>query len=139
METFTPGTRYAGPSSNPTAASSGNVAAGTVTATIAAVSGKTNWIEGFTITGAGATAAGVIIGTVTGLLAGTLTFDLAVPAGVTAPIGSSGSGGKVVHRFPTPLPASDHNVAIAVSFPSFGAGNTHSCVTAFGFQVDKVT
>lgn len=121
----------------PVANSSGNVAAGIVTATLPAAAGKTTYIEGFDLTGGGATGAANILGTITGLLAaiGTLTYAVAVAAGATAPaFGTTGAGSIYSVRFPTPLPASAVNTAIVVSFPSFGAGNLNASLTAFGFQ-----
>lgn len=113
----------------PSAHSSGNVAAATATATLPAVSAKTTYISGFTVTGAGATAGSVILVTVTGLAAGTLTYVLVIPTGVTTEVRPL----NVV--FPTPLPGSAVNTAIVVSAPSFGAGNTNAAVTAHGFNV----
>lgn len=128
-----------GPSVTPVAASSGNVAATATTATLPAVAGKVTWIEGFDITGAGATAASIIQVTVTGLQAGTQTFNVVVPAGATTGIGSNGNPGTVSIRFPTPLPggtggAIAQNTSPVVNVPSFGSGNTAACVTAYGFQ-----
>lgn len=121
----------------PVANSSGDVAAATATATLPAAAGKTTYIEGFDLTGGGATSATVITGTVTGLLAaiGTLSFDAAILAGAAVPaFGTTGSGSLYSVRFPTPLPASALNTAIVVSFPTFGSGNLHACVSAYGFQ-----
>lgn len=101
-----------------------------VTATIAAVAGKTAYITGFDVSGGGATAASIIAVTVTGLLGGTVTFHLAVLAGATGP---GLSPNPLSIRFPDPLPASAQNQAIAVVVPAFGAGNTLSSVTAYGY------
>ena len=109
-------------------ASSGNVAAATATATLSAAAGLTTYITGFSITGAGATAAGVIVATVTGCLGGTMSYIIAVPAG--AAVGIT----PLILDFPVPIPASAVNTAIVVSVPSFGAGNTNACVNARGFQ-----
>ncbi len=98
------------------------------TATIAAVAGRMNYIEGFDVTGGGATAASLINVTVTGL-ANTLNYQLAVPAGVTTDLGTS----RLTVRFPSPIPASALNTAINVVVPSFGAGNTGEAVTIYGF------
>lgn len=112
-----------------TSASSGNVAGATATATLAAPSnGQTMFLTGIEVTGAGATAASVITGTIAGLLGGTISFNLAIPAGVTTGIA------PLIVEFDTPLAASGPNAAIAVSFPSFGAGNTNACVNAHGYQ-----
>ncbi len=100
-------------------------------AALAATAGKTNWLEGFDVTGGGATAAAVIEVSITGLAGGTLKYELNVLAGVTGPVNAQ--GGLFV-RFPQPLPASGQNTAITVTVPSFGAGNTNAAVVAYGFQ-----
>lgn len=121
------------PSSTPVANSSGNVAAGTATATLPAAAGKVTYIEGFSLTGGGATGASIVTGTITGLptAVGTLSFNVNVLAGATGPLNAQ--GGLAVN-FATPIPASAANTTIVVSFPTLGAGNTNSCVTAWGFQ-----
>lgn len=111
------------------AASSGNVANASAVATIAAVAGKTNYIDGFDVTGAGATAGGVGAVTVTGLAAGTLTYNLVVPTGATTSII------PLQVRFNKPLPASAAGVAIVVTAGAFGAGNTSSATVSYGFRV----
>lgn len=115
--------------STPVSASSGNVAAGVATATLAGAAGKTTYISGFTITGGGATAASLITATVSNLIGGTGSYTVPVPAGATA-----GIQPLVVEFFP-PIPASAVNTAIAVSAPSFGAGNTNATVNAWGYQL----
>jgi len=135
MNSFSPGVSgLALPTAAPVANSSGNVAAASAVATLPAAAGKLTSIEGFDITGSGATAASIVIVTVTGLLAGTLSFDVVVPAGVTTGIGGTGNPGVIPIRFPTPLPASALNTPIVVTVPSFGSGNTNACVTAYGIQ-----
>jgi hypothetical protein len=99
-------------------------------ASLPAVAGKTNYLEGFDVTGGGATAAAVIEISVTGLAAGTLKYEMNVLAGVTGPMNAQGG---VFIRFPEPLPASGLNTAITVTVPSFGAGNTNASVVAYGF------
>src|SRR5690242_2620775 len=84
----------------PITADSGNVAAATATATLAAAAGLTTYITGFMITGSGATAALVITGTITGLVTGTIHFTVAVPAGVTAGLT------PLIVPLPSPVPAS---------------------------------
>lgn len=108
--------------------SSGDVAAAAATVTFAAVAAKTNYLAGFDITGGGATAASVIQATVVGLLGGTRTINIPVPAGATLGIV------PIVEIFNPPLPASAANIAIVVSAPSFGAGNLHASVNAQGYQ-----
>jgi hypothetical protein len=100
-------------------------------ATIAAVAGRLNYLEGFDVSGGGATGAGVIEISVTGLAAGTLKYEMNVLAGVTGPVNAQ--GGLSV-RFPTPQPASAPNTAIVVTAPSFGAGNTNAAVNSYGLQ-----
>ena len=100
-------------------------------AALAAVAGKTTYIEGFDITGGGATAASVIEVTVTGLAAGTLKFEMNILAGAAGPVNAQGG---LFTRFPQPLPASAVNTAITVTAPSFGAGNTNAAVVAYGYQ-----
>lgn len=85
-------------------------------------------IQGFVVSGAGATGASVVDITITGLLGGTMTFKLAIPAGATTGFA------PLVVNFPRPLPASASNTAITLNVPSFGAGNLHAAATAFGFQ-----
>lgn len=113
--------------------SSGNVAAGTATATLPAVAGAMNWLFGFDVYGGGATAASVISCTVTGLAGGTATYSVAIPAGVTTGIT------PLNIRFPEPIPATAVNIAIVTSCPTFGAGNTNATVNAYGFQNSVLT
>ncbi len=108
--------------------SSGNVAAAAATVTLAAVSGKTNYLSGFQLTGGGATAPSIIALTITGVLGGTQTFNVPVPA-----VATTGIQPLVVAFYP-PLQASAPNVAIVVSAASFGAGNTNAALNAQGFQ-----
>ena len=106
---------------------SGNVGAGAVVASLAANLTKTNYVTGFEVTGAGATGTSNIIITLTGLLGGTRSYILVIPAGVNAFVA------PLIVAFPTPLPGSAVNTAITVTSPSFGAGNTHSCANIHGF------
>ncbi|HZP68369.1 MAG TPA: hypothetical protein VFB29_00370 [Pseudolabrys sp.] len=108
--------------------SSGNVAASAATATLAAAVDLTNYICGFAITGAGATAASIISVTVSNLAGGAMSFALVIPAGATVSIN------PLIVNFPVCLPANAANTAIAVSAPSFGAGNTNAQATAWGFR-----
>ena len=102
-------------------------AAAVVTATLPAAVGKTTWLSGFWVTGAGATAATTVQGSITGI--GTqMFFYVTVPAGVNSNVA------ELFVEFADPIPASGTNTAIVISVPSFGAGNTSSNVTAHGFQ-----
>lgn len=113
----------------PVSASSGNVANAVATATLPAVSGKTTYITGFAITGAGATGAAVVLATLAGLIGGTATYVVVAPAGATTSIT------PLVVQFPMPLPASAVNTAITLSLPALGSGNTNAAVVAHGFQL----
>ena len=108
--------------------SSGNVAAASAVATLAAATGKTTYISGFSITGLGATAAGVSLATLAGVLGGTMTFVIPVPVGAT--IGIT----PLNVNFNPPLPASAVNTAIVLTVPTFGSGNTNAAANAWGFQ-----
>lgn len=110
-------------------ASSGNVANASAVATLAAAAGKTNFITGFEITSAGATAASVVLATVTGLLGGTRTYVYASVAGATA------ANQTLSVQFSQPLRASAVNTAIVVTLPALGAGNTNAAVNAQGWQI----
>jgi hypothetical protein len=118
-----------GQGGNSILASSGNVANAVATATLAAAAGKTNYLSGFEITGAGATAASVVVATVTGLLGGTLSYVISVVAGAT--LGNA----PLVVEFDSPIAATAVNTAIAVSCPALGAGNTNCVANAHGYQV----
>lgn len=96
--------------------------------TLAGAAGATTFITGFEITGDGATAAGDVTVTVTGILGGTKTYHLAIPT-VVAP-----SNVSLIVQYSRPIPALALNTAIVVNVPSFGAGNTFAAVTAHGFQ-----
>lgn len=112
----------------PVDSDSGVVGAAAATATLPGAAGKTTWITGFEVTGAGATAASVITVTLT---AGTTVkhYLIAVPAGATTSIT------PLIVEFTKPVPATAQNTAITVAVPSFGAGNTSACVTAHGYQL----
>ncbi len=105
---------------------SGGAAAANVSLTIPAA--KMGFLDGFDIDGLGATAGSAIAVTITGLLGGTLTFRIGVPAGVTVPVTYS-------KRFNPPLQASATAQAIAVNVPSFGTNNTASSCNAYGHYV----
>lgn len=109
--------------------SSGNVANATATATLAAAASQTTYISGLMISGAGATAAAVVTATVTGLVGGTMSITIPVPAGATVGIA------PIYLDFNPPLPASAANTAIVLSLPAFGAGNTNASVSAWGYRV----
>lgn len=104
-------------------------AAAAIVATLPAVAGVAQYLTGFQVTGSGATAASVIVVTVTGVISGTMSYALAIPAGVAVAVQ------PLIVPFAQPVAASANNVAIAVNVPSFGAGNTNAAVAAQGFYV----
>lgn len=103
------------------------VSAATATATLTCPTGKTAYINGFTVSGLGATSAGTSTITVTGVLGGTQTYQLAIPAGATT--------ATVLQQvnFPLPVPGSAVSTNIVVSATTFGTGNTNANVTAYGY------
>lgn len=118
----------AGVAAVPITAASGNVAAATATATLAAAAGKKTYLCGFSITSTGSTAAGVVSPSVTGTITGTLTFTYASVAGATL------ANQPLVIPFNPCVPSSAANTAIAVALPSLGTGNTNATVNAWGYQ-----
>jgi hypothetical protein len=111
------------------AATSGNVANTNAVATLAGSASVTNYLSGVEITFCGATGASNVIATITGLLGGTKSFVVAVPAGINT------QGESLIIDFDPPLPASAANTAITVTLPALGAGNTHACVNAHGLRM----
>jgi hypothetical protein len=112
-------------------ATSGGAAA--IAPALAATAGKTNFLEGFTITGSGATGASVIEASITGLNGGTIYYELPIVAGVNLgafPL----TGNEFWVNFPEPIPATGADVAITLHVPSFGSGNTNSAAVLYGFQ-----
>lgn len=111
-------------------ASSGKVAAATATASLPAAAGQLTYLTGFDVTGLGATAGSAVTMTVSGLAIGTISFLVAVPAGVLVPLA------MMTFRTPTGRPwAGAMDTAIVVSCPTFGSGNTAACVNAYGYQL----
>lgn len=113
-------------------ASSGNIANATASASLAAAANRRNYITGFHVSGAGASAGSAVAVTVTGLINGTLTYTY------TAGNGAQASNNPLLISFPEPIPASADNTAITVSCPALGAGNTNNSVNVFGFTIDTV-
>ena len=114
-------------------ATSGNVAAATATATLAAPPAQMRWnITGFEITGLGATAGAGVSVTISGLDAGagatsTATYSFASVTGVTlqdTPLTVSFAACPI-----TGLPGT----AVSISMPSLGSGNTNAAVNIHGF------
>lgn len=115
------------PNVTPVNAPSGNVANAVAAAALPAVAGKTNYLNGFEISGSGATAGLPVAVTITGLLGGTLTYIYSAAIGALVP------NTPLNVKFPTPIPASAVNTAITISCPALGLGNTNNSVNAHGF------
>lgn len=114
---------------SPITSSSGNVANATATATLAGASGKTTYITGFQVSGAGATLGLPVIVTVVGLISGTNSYIYSAVAGVLL------ENTPLFIQFDPPVPASATNTSIVVSCPALGAGNTNNVVNAQGYQL----
>jgi hypothetical protein len=112
------------PFQTPLGGSSGNVAAATATATLTATTTRTAYLAGFQFTSSGATAASVVTCTITGLAIGTLSYTVAVVAGVNQPL---------IVSFVPPQAASPVNQNIVASCPSLGTGNTNAAMSAQGY------
>lgn len=109
--------------------SSGNVAAASAVATLAGAAAQTTYLSGLIISGAGATAASVVTATVTGLIGGTMSITVPVPAGATLGVT------PIFIEFNPSIPASAANTSIVLTLPSLGAGNTNASVSAWGYRV----
>lgn len=110
-------------------AASAQVAAAANNQTLPAIAGRRTFIAGFTVDGLGATAASVINVTISGVLGGTITYALSIPAGATAALAA-----PLRVEFARPIPANADNTAIVVNVPSFGAGNTQANASVHGFS-----
>lgn len=97
-----------------------------ISAAMAAVAGVTNYCTGFEVSLGGATTGSIIALTLTGALGGTLTWYLAVPAGILLL-------NTFVVEFTNPIPASAQNVALSLGIPALGIGNTNASVVIHGY------
>lgn len=108
---------------------SGNVANASAIALLPIVTGQTNYVSGFQINGSGATAGLPVNVTLTGVIGGTLTYTYCAVAGVLLP------NQPLTVEFNPPLQASGPGVAITVTCPALGVGNTHNSANIQGFSV----
>jgi len=102
-------------------------AAATATATLSSATGRRACIQGFSITGLGATATAAVEATVSGGPV-TMKFLVVVPAGVTVGLTPL----TILFGGDNGLPASADATDIVVTVPSFGSGNTKAVVSAWG-------
>jgi hypothetical protein len=117
------------PVGSPVAVSSGNVANANAVATIPAALNLTNYLASVQFSAAGATAASVVVATVTGVIGGPLSYIFTAPAGAT--LGAT----PLVLAFDPPLMATGPNVAIVATLPALGAGNTNAATSVSGFRL----
>lgn len=106
------------PDATRVSATSGNVAASTATAALPAVSGKFNYCTAIELDYQGATAASVVVATLTGGAGSTRVYAIPVPAGATV------VATPFIVQFEPPLQSSATNTAITFTVPSLGTGNT---------------
>jgi hypothetical protein len=104
-------------------ANSGDVVATTATAILPADPLATWWVSGIEVNGNYATAASVVVCTITGMQYGTMAID--VPVGSFASIGSSMI--PFTESWNPPISAIPAT-AVVFSCPSFGVGATHSSI-----------
>lgn len=97
------------------------------TASLPAVSGKTNFVCSVTFTADGATAGLAVAPTITGLLGGAATYSFNFPTG--ALIGAQ----PLVLNFNPCFPASATNTAISAALPAGGSGNTQASANIYGY------
>jgi hypothetical protein len=111
---------------------SANGTTGAITATLAALPGRTNFLCTLSFTGTNATAANTATAvTVTGTIGGTLTYGFTtLAAGAAVP-----NTPPLIVNFAPCVPASAPNTAIVVNGPALGGGATFTSVTATGFQL----
>lgn len=96
----------------------------TNSAALPAVSAKTNYVTGFSVTTQGGTGAAAGAVTLTGVITGTMTFEGGAAA--NNPV-------QMYVTFPAPIPASAVNTAITVNAPAFGANTGAAACTIYGF------
>jgi hypothetical protein len=116
------------PNGTPVYGGTASTIAGATTTTLTIPAGKMGYLDGFDIDGLGATAASAIVVTVAGLLGGTLTYEVGIPAGVGVPLSYS-------KRFNPPLQCNAVNTNIVVTVPTFGAGNVAASTNVYGHYI----
>ena len=108
-----------------TSSSAGNAA---LAPAIGGGAGLTTFVTSIRITGLGATGSSEVTATLTGVLGGTISYPITVPAGATTPItpifDSFGTRG---------LQATGPATAITLNVPAFGAGNTLEEASIVGY------
>lgn len=103
--------------------------AASITLTIAAVPGKIVYVQGIVITGSGATAAGTVTATLKS--GGTTVMSIDIPVVAIA----TNNQGAYTMFFSAPFPGLGPGQSMVLAVPSFGAGNTASSATMWGFTL----
>ena len=98
-------------------------------ATLVPTPGRLAYVTSIDFSGSGSTAASVAGATLSGLAAGTISYELGVPAGVTTP------AIPFVQYFDPPLPASGPGVTINWNVPGMGSGSAAYVANAYGYMV----
>jgi hypothetical protein len=101
---------------------------GAITATMAVVAGKTNYVTGFHASGSGATAEALLNLDLGGVFATGLFYTTTCPAGAT-------KSWSIDVQFTRPIPALAAATAITLYVPAPGAGATIVSATLFGFYL----
>lgn len=100
------------------------------TPSIGGGAGTLAFVQSISLTGLGATVAAQVTATLTGVLGGTISYPITVPAGATVPIT------PVFDTFgPLGIQASAAATAIVLNLPAFGAGNTLEEAALNGYTV----
>ena len=110
--------------------SASNTTSGTLSATLANDGTNYWYVSGFSITIGGATAGSVIAATLAGVQGGTITYNLAVPTGVT-------NGLSLSREFSSPLAGAAQATDITLSLAAVGAGSTAAAIVLHGFKGDR--
>ena len=108
--------------------SSGVVSNTAALVTMPAVAGRTNYVTGIEIMGAGATAAALVVATLTGTRGGTQSYLFSATADVN-------NERSIRQEFTKPIPASAPGTAVTLALPALGVGNTGAIVAIHGYVI----
>lgn len=115
-------------------ASSGDVSAATATATLPAPTAGYWQVTQLELSGVTATASTNVVCTVTGLLGGTMTFDVTVSVIPTAASAAASTPTTYVIPFSGGI-SGTLATAVVFSCPTFGSGNAHASINMHGFII----
>ncbi len=114
-------------------ASANSTGAAQLAPALAAVTGALNYVQGFDITGGGATSATVVNCTLSNLI-GTVTGNYALNCVAGATLGINVNGGLSV-RFPEAIPCVAAATAITLTVPTLGTGNVMVSAVLYGYYI----